>query len=78
MKRIACYSVLSLLIAWPVVAEEITTVTLPRRCVEAVKAYLTQTPSWPLWSDANEKLQTLQRGEVVRLGDCVVVVEGTP
>ena len=78
MRRLAFYSMLSLLIMRPVVAEEITTVIFPRPCVEAVKDYMAQAPSWSLWSDANEKLQALRGGEVVRLGDCVVVVEGTP
>ena len=78
MRRLAFYSMLSLLIMRPVVAEEITTITLSRRCVEAVKDYMAQAPNWPLWSDAKEKLQALQRGEVVRLGDCAVVEEGTP
>lgn len=56
----------------PAVLAEEALVVVPPVCVEALKTYMAQTPSWPLWSDANEKLQTLRRGEVVRLGDCSV------
>ena len=74
MRCLVFYSLVSLFSAWPVAAAE-SILFVPQVCVDAFKTYRAQTPGWPLWSDAKGKLEALQRGELVPLGDCVVQVE---